>query len=203
MFFLTMKRVVLMAVCGIFVLGGALHCLAGDTPAEADPHEARWDSAEPQEVLETMYILGPGDRLRITVFGEDHMSGEFQVDGSGRIAFPLIGEVRARGSNLREVEDRLIEKLKDGFLVDPSIRLEVLNYRPFYILGEVRNPGKYEYVSGISLFNAVAMAGGYTHRARKNRAEITRANQDEVIENADHGTVILPGDVVYIRERFF
>jgi protein involved in polysaccharide export with SLBB domain len=78
-----------------------------------------------------------------------------------------------------------------------------LNYRPFYILGEVRSPGQYEYVSGINLHNAVAMAGGYTHRARRNRAEITRTHPDTVIENAEHSTVILPGDIINIRERFF
>ena len=158
---------------------------------------------DPQEALETLYTLGSGDRLKITVFGEDDLSGEFQVDGSGRISFPLIGEVRARGLTLRQLESRLSEKLKDGYLVNPRISLEVLNYRPFYILGEVSSPGKYEYIAGINLYNAIAMAGGYTHRARKNRAEITRINPDEVIEDADHSTVVLPGDVIYIRERLF
>lgn len=161
------------------------------------------DQEAAQEALETLYILGAGDRLKIKVFGEEDLSGEFTVDGSGRISFPLIGEVRARGLNLRELEERLGEKLKDGYLVSPSISLEVLNYRPFYILGEVRKPGKYEYVNGINLYNAVAMAGGYTYRAKQGKAKITRANTDEVIEDADHGTIILPGDVIYIDERFF
>lgn len=157
----------------------------------------------PHEVLETMYTLGPGDRLKITVFGEDHLSGEFQLDGSGRISFPLIGEVRSQGLTLRELEQRLGDKLRDGYLIDPRVSLEVLNYRPFYILGEVNKPGQYEYVSGITLFNAVALAGGYTHRARQNRAQITRTNPDMVIEDADHATIILPGDIINIRERFF
>ncbi|WP_291321967.1 polysaccharide biosynthesis/export family protein [Desulfonatronospira sp.] len=161
------------------------------------------DVSEPREILETQYTLGPGDRIKVTVFGEKDLSGEFQVDGAGNISFPLIGEVRVSGLSLRELEQSLLEKLLDGYLVDPSISLEVLNYRPFYILGEVNKPGKYEYVSGINLFNAVAMAGGYTHRARRNRAEITRTNPEKIIENADHSTVILPGDIIFIRERFF
>jgi len=158
---------------------------------------------EPQEILETVYTLDSGDRLKITVYGEDDLSGEFQVDGSGYISLSLIGEVRAKGLSLREMERTLVEKFKDGYLVDPRVSVEVLNYRPFYILGEVNNPGKYEYVSGINLFNAVAMAGGYTHRARRGQAEITRTNPEKVIDDADHSTVILPGDVIYIRERFF
>lgn len=161
------------------------------------------EDLEPQEVLERVYTLDSGDRLKITVYGQEDLSGEFQVDGSGNISFPLIGEVSAKGLSLRELEKRLKERLQDGYLVDPRISLEVLNYRPFYILGEVNNPGKYEYVSGINLFNAVAMAGGYTHRARRGQAEITRSNPEEVIDDADHSTVVMPGDVIYIRERFF
>lgn len=172
-----------------------IFCLAFSSVAEEAP--------EPQEFLETMYTLGSGDRLKITVFGEDDLSGEFQVDGSGYISFPLIGEIRVSGLNMRGLERELVERLQDGYLIDPRVSLEVMNYRPFYILGEVNNPGQYEYVSGINLHNAVAMAGGYTHRARRNRAEITRTNPDTIIENADHSTVILPGDIINIRERFF
>jgi polysaccharide biosynthesis/export protein VpsN len=161
------------------------------------------DDPIPQEVLETMYTLCSGDRIKITVFGENDLSGVFQVDGSGYISFPLIGEVTARGLNIRELEQNLVSKLQDGYLVDPLISLEVLNYRPFYILGEVKSPGQYEYVSGITLYNAVAMAGGYTYRARRNKAQITRDGSGELIENADHSTVILPGDIINIRERFF
>ncbi len=161
------------------------------------------EEPEPQEVLEREYQLDSGDRLEIKVYGQDDLAGEFRVDGSGNISFPLIGEVSAKGLSLRELEQRLIERLKDGYLVDPRVSMEVLNYRPFYILGEVNAPGEYEYVSGINLFNAVAMAGGYTHRARRGQAEITRSNPEKVIDDADHSTVVMPGDVIYIRERFF
>jgi polysaccharide biosynthesis/export protein VpsN len=179
----------------LVLLAFCLTGLAWTAAAQKDP--------EPQEILKTTYTLGSGDRLKITVFREDDLSGEFRVDGSGYISFPLIGEVKARGLTMRQLEESLVNKLLDGYLVDPRISLEVLNYRPFYILGEVKNPGEYEYVSGINLQNAVAMAGGYTHRARQNKAEIRRYNPEKVIENADHSTVILPGDTITIRERFF
>ncbi|TVQ96276.1 MAG: polysaccharide export protein [Desulfovibrionales bacterium] len=161
------------------------------------------DGHDTQQALETIYKLGSGDKVRITVFGEDQLSGEFQVDGSGYISFPLVGEVQTSGHAPRDLERILVDKLRDGYLVNPSISIEVLNYRPFYILGQVNKPGKYEYVSGITLQNAVAMAGGYTHRARQNRAEITRNNPDTITLEGEHSTLILPGDIITIRERFF
>jgi len=196
---LNIKRIFLIAL--FFVLPFSV--FAEEPAVDMLPEEATDTHKDPQKALETMYTLGSGDRIKITVFGEKSLSGEFQVDGSGYISFPLIGEVRTRGRSLRELENRLDEKLRDGYLVNPRISLEVLNYRPFYILGEVNKPGQYEYVAGINLYNAVAMAGGYTHRARQNRAEITRAHPDRVIEDANHSTIVLPGDIIYIRERFF
>ena len=156
-----------------------------------------------KKMSEVSYVLGRGDRLRISVFNEDDLSGVFQIDGSGNISFPLIGEVKSSGLTLRELEERLAQRLKDGYLVNPRVTLEVLNYRPFYILGEVNNPGKYEYVSGINLLNAVAMAGGYTPRGKQNNAKITREKPKAVINDADHSTLIMPGDIIYIHERFF
>lgn len=161
------------------------------------------ESAQAQASFEALYTLGSGDRLNINVYGEPDLSREFQVDGSGSISFPLIGQVVAKGLTIRQMVDRLSEKLKDGYLIDPRVTVEVLNYRPFYILGEVNKPGQYEYVSGMTLHNAVAMAGGYTYRARQDSAQITRGNPEEVIKEAEHSTIILPGDIINIRERFF
>lgn len=179
----------------------ALVCLilAGlSVSAPAQPNQ----EIEPQKALETMYTLGSGDKLQINVYGQEDLSGEYTVTGSGYISFPLIGELKVKDLTLRDLEKRLVQKLSDGYLVDPKVSLQVLNYRPFYILGEVNEPGKYEYVSGITLNNAVAMAGGYTHRAKRNSATITRANST-VIEGADHSTLILPGDTIEIPEKFF
>ncbi len=151
-----------------------------------------------------VYTLGSGDRVRVTVFGEEDLSGEFEVDGSGFISMPLIGEVEAGGLTLRQLEKAISEKLLDGYLKTPRVSVEVRDYRPFYILGEVKEPGNYPYVNGMTVLNAVALAGGYTYRARKKRLLITRANDAERAEQpATENTVVFPGDIVRVPERFF
>ncbi len=150
------------------------------------------------------YRMGPGDRLRVTVFGEEDLSGEFQVDGSGMIAMPLIGQVRAGERTVEELEAALVDRLKPDYLKNPRISVEVLNYRPFYIIGEVKNPGSYPYVNGMTAINAVALAGGYTYRARENNLYIIRANDPNRAKHpANRDTVVLPGDVIEVPERFF
>ncbi len=150
------------------------------------------------------YRMGPGDNLRITVFGQEDMSGEFLVDGSGFLSMPLIGEVKAGGLTVREVERAIVKKLKPDYLKNPSVSIGVLNYRPFYIIGEVKKPGSYPYVSGMTVVNAIALAGGYTYRARENKVLITRArNPERKKQRANHDTAVLPGDVIEVPERFF
>ncbi|MDO9263329.1 MAG: polysaccharide biosynthesis/export family protein [Desulfosalsimonadaceae bacterium] len=150
------------------------------------------------------YKLGSGDKVRVTIFGEEDLSCEVEVNGSGAVSLPLIGEVGAADLTLREFEALVQKTLKDGYLVDPKVSVEVVNYRPFYIMGEVRNPGKYPYISGISVLNAVAMAGGYTYRAKEGRAEIVRAGEAKAITTKSPDvTLVMPGDVIRIPERFF
>ena len=151
------------------------------------------------------YILGSGDKLRITVFGEADLSGQYEIDGAGGVAFPLIGEVPAAGATARTLEGRIVSKLKNGFLKNPTVSIEVLTYRPFFILGEVRRPGSYPYKNSLTVLNAVAMAGGYTYRAKSNRWVVTRSGnsniQDREIEEGDFK--VLPGDTIVVPERFF
>lgn len=149
------------------------------------------------------YELGSGDKLRVLVFGEQDLSGEFDVSGSGMVALPLIGQVRARGLTLSQFEDAVEEKLRDGYLTNPRVSVEVMNYRPFYIFGEVSEPGQYPYTSGMTVLNAVAVAGGYTYRANQNEVYITRGEGDEVGYPASQSVKVLPGDVVRVPERFF
>ncbi len=150
------------------------------------------------------YRVGSGDNLRVTVFGEQDLSGEFSVDGSGFFSLPLIGEVRAGGLTVREVERAIVKRLKPDYLKNPSVSVAVLNYRPFYIIGEVQKPGSYAYVSGMKVVNAIALAGGYTYRARENRVLITRTRGAErKKQRANHDTAVLPGDVIEVPERFF
>ncbi len=150
------------------------------------------------------YRLGPGDLLRIVVFGHEDLSGEFEVKGSGHVSLPLIREVKAQDLTLRQFEQAVIDALKPDFLINPRVSVDVLNYRPFYIIGEVKRPGSYPYVNGMTVVNAIALAGGYTYRAKEKEVLIMRARDAERKQKpADHQTVVLPGDVIEVPERFW
>lgn len=148
------------------------------------------------------YVLGSGDRVRVVVFGQDDLSGEFKVDGAGNISLPLIQVVKAAGLTLRQLEQTITNKLKPDFLKNPRVSLEVLNYRPFYIIGQVKNPGSYPYVAGMTVVNAIALAGGYTYRASESKVLITQVKGGKQ-RPANRSTRVLPGDVIEIPERFF
>lgn len=180
------------------ILGRAFRCLAvlasvflivlaGDARAQDD------------------YRLGSGDRLKVTVFNEDDLSGEYEIDGTGVVAFPLIGEVAAAGGSPRDLEKKIANKLRRGYLKNPVVSIEVLTYRPFFILGEVKRPGSYPYKNGLTVLNAIALAGGYTYRAKHNLWVITRGNkpawQEKEISNG--AFVVMPGDTIVVPERFF
>jgi polysaccharide export outer membrane protein len=169
-------------------------------------------SAEPGLVAErsagsstptaAVYRLDSGDKLRVIVFGEDDLSGEFEVDGTGTVSLPLTGQVGARGLTLREFEAAVEAMLSNGYLKDPRVSAEVLNHRPFYIIGEVQEGGEYPFVSGMNVLTAVALAGGYSYRANTAKVYITReAEELELPASAD--TRVLPGDVIRVPERFF
>jgi polysaccharide export outer membrane protein len=155
-------------------------------------------------VSDPNYHLGAGDRVRIIVFGQPDLSGEFQIDGSGKVALPLVGNVEAGGLSASDFEKRVTEKLKPDYLQDPRVSVEVMTYRPFYIVGEVKNPGNYPYTNGMTVINAVAMAGGFTYRAKDDDFEIKRANDpSKQIEEASQETLVHPGDVITVPERWF
>jgi protein involved in polysaccharide export with SLBB domain len=150
------------------------------------------------------YRLGAGDKVRVTVYGENELGGEFAVDGGGYIRLPLIGEVKAAGLSARNVETEVEKQLKDGYLVAPRVNVEVTAYRPFYILGEVNRPGPYPYVNGMTVLNAVALAGGYTYRANEKVGVIRRNGQSkEERLPLDQTIKIYPDDIITVKERFF
>lgn len=158
----------------------------------------------PVHANEAEYRLGTGDELGVTVFGHPDLSGKFHVGSNGTIAMPLIGEVRVAQMTLRQAEQQIVSRLKPDYLRNPQVSIDVLNYRPFYIIGEVRNPGSYPYVGGMTVVNAVAMAGGFTYRARESRIQIQRAGSpDGKMESAGPETRVFPGDVIQVPERFF
>ncbi len=151
----------------------------------------------------TDYVLGVGDKVRITTFGEDDLSGEFQVSSTGTISMPLINEIKAAGQTVSQVQAAIAAKLSEGYMKNPHVSIEVLSYRPFFIVGEVMKPGSYNYVNGMSVINAVALAGGYTYRADKDDIKVKHGGPDAKEESANETTQLVPGDVVNVPERFF
>ena len=150
------------------------------------------------------YRLGPGDALRLTVFRHEDLSGEFSLDGEGFFAMPLVGEILAGGLTARQLENEIeIRLTSGGYLINPQASIEVLNYRPFYIIGEVRTPGSYQYVNGMNLINAIALAGGFTYRADQDDIVISRGGSHGTEMLGEPDTEILPGDIVEVNERFF
>ena len=159
--------------------------------------------AQPQG-QEPEYRLGPGDRLQVTVFGQNDLSGEFEVNGAGQISMPLIQWVLVAGLTVQETELVIAGKLSPDYLKNPRVSVSVLNYRPFYIIGEVNRPGSYPYVSGMTVLNSIALAGGFTYRAKKSKVKIIRADDPEKRkQKAAADTEVLPGDIIEVPERFF
>lgn len=151
------------------------------------------------------YQLDSGDKVRIDVFGQPDMSGEQTVDGSGNVTVPLLGLVEARGVTVDELRGRVVERLSSSnLLVNPSVNVQVVTYRPFFILGEVRQPGQFPYVEGMTVLTAVAISGGFTFRADQDSFTVTRKTGSEIREEtAQRNSPVRPGDVIYVRERFF
>lgn len=151
------------------------------------------------------YPLMPGDKVRVNVFNEPDFSGEFQVNNSGNIAFPLVGEVSAAGSSPAEFEKKLATRLRSGFVRNPRVAVEVVSYRPINVLGEVRNAGQYPFRADLTAQDAIALAGGYTYRANTHTVYIRRANASgEITARTDGERVVInPGDTIRIPQRFF
>ena len=187
----------LVAACSDAPMTSGGPSLGAPLYASADP------SVEPPQEVEE-YRLGSGDKLRISVFGEDALSGEFVVNDAGQVSFPLIGTINAAGLTLPQLQRAIEAKLADGYVKQPRVAAEVLNYRPFFILGEVNKPGEYPYSVGMTVVNAVARAEGFTYRADKRNVYIKRSGSDKEEEFRLTTTLkVQPGDTIRIKERFF
>lgn len=153
---------------------------------------------------ETGYALGAGDKLRITVYGEEKLTGEYVVDGSGAIAFPLIGAIKAKGLTPPSLALAITAALKTGYIDNPSVAIDVLNFRPYYILGEVNKPGEYPFVEGLTVYSAVAKSEGFTYRADEKRVFIRHKDgKAEILYHLDGVTAVQPGDTIRVLERRF
>ncbi len=151
------------------------------------------------------YRLGPGDKLKVTVFGQPQESGQFEIDGSGNLAYPLLGQVHAKGLSVPEVQEKIRAELNANYIVNPRVTVEVLNYRPFYIYGEVNRAGSYPYVAGLTARRAVAIAGGYTRRARFSPVTVVRETGTGGVRelSVPLDLPVLPGDTVEVMRRLF
>jgi polysaccharide export outer membrane protein len=154
--------------------------------------------------VERPYMLRPNDQLRVQVYNEPSISGDYQVDGAGYISVPLAGRIRASGRTAGQLERAIVAALSRGMLKDPRVNVQVSNYAAFYIHGEVKKSGEYPYRPGLTVMDAVATAGGFTYRADESRAVVRRAgdNVDSVLP-LDRTISVSPGDNIKIPERFF
>jgi polysaccharide biosynthesis/export protein len=146
----------------------------------------------------------PGDKIRVVVYGEDSLTGEYEVDSNGFITLPLAGSIKASGLTNVQLERSIRSKLKKADLLDPRVTVESTDFRPFYVLGEVNKPGAYPYRSGLNVLSAIAIAGGATYRASTSQVYIQRSGSSELKKYPNAPNVlVMPGDVVKVPERYF
>lgn len=149
------------------------------------------------------YRLGVGDKVRVTVYGEKDLSGDFDLNDQGEVTLPLIGPVRIAGKSVGDAETDITNAYAKKYLINPHVNLQVMNYRPFFILGEVKTPGSYPFINGMTIVNAVVLAGGYTPRANTHGIAIKRAANPKVEVEVGEDASVLPGDIIRVPERFF
>lgn len=200
-FFIT----VWVGVLTFLILWADLPAAAGSYPPSSVLLEAQPAGDKALKERNETYRFGIGDKLDITVFGEENLSKVYTVNDQGMISVPLIGDVRTAGLDIQQLEQRLENRFREGYLVNPSISVELVQARPFFIMGEVLSPGDYEYKTGLTIIKAIALAGGYTYRAKKDEVTIIRQQDDTTVElkNVPVHTGLRPGDIIKVKERFF
>jgi polysaccharide export outer membrane protein len=158
----------------------------------------------PEPALNTPYRLASGDRVRVIVFGQENLSNSFSVDSSGAVAMPLIGQVHAQGLTTSELAGAIEARLKKGYVREPRVSVEVEAFRPFFVMGEVNVAGQYPFINGMTVQNAIAVAGGFTPRAVQDSVDITRiVSGSPTTFSEPLAFPVRPGDTITARERFF
>ena len=185
--------------------GGSPDSVAYGTPYPASPAPMAVAYAEPAPVRhDAAYHLDAGDRLRVVVYGQEGLTNTYAIDAGGAITMPLIGAVPARGRTTAGLAAEISARLRRGFIRDPSVAVEIESYRPFFILGEVAAPGQYPYVPNMTVETAVAIAGGFSPRARRDRVTLTHTDASGPTRFVvPSGTPLSPGDTVLVGERWF
>lgn len=161
-------------------------------------------SASDIPAVDSVYRLAAGDKLRVNIFGEKELSGQFEVDRDGTVNLVLIGKVEAIGLTAQQLEQRLVERYSAGYLVNPRINVEVYDQRPYYVVGEINKPGNYPISAGLTVRSAIANAGDYSYRANKKVVYLRRAGQSaEYPIDPDSEIYVAPGDTIRVGERYF
>lgn len=151
-----------------------------------------------------VHRLGVGDKLKVSVFGEQDLSGTFEVGPSGQLAMPLVGDIPAREKSVPELRDAIVGRLSQGYLKNPKVAVEVVGYRPFYVHGEVRASGEFAFKTGLKLRDAIVVAGGYTYRANRTFVILIRDGDPREVKVTTAGDVeVQPGDNIRVPERLF
>jgi polysaccharide export outer membrane protein len=150
------------------------------------------------------YQLGVGDKVHVIVYDEPDLTGDFDVNDQGIVSLPLIGQVHVAGLSLSQAQDLITQKYAANYLINPRVNVQILNYRPFYVIGEVKNPGSYPYVNGMTVLNAVALAGGYTPRGNENNIVVKHADDPSAQEQKiGENDPVKPGDIIRVNQRLF
>ena len=158
----------------------------------------------PSASSEASYILGPNDRINFRRHGESDITGEYEINNSGQVSIPLAGHIKAAGATTRQLEKAIASALAKGIVRDPRVNVEIAQYRPYYILGEVKKSGEYPYRHGLTVMDAVASAGGFTYRANENKVLLRRSGAGaEETYPLDAPVPVFPGDNIRIPERYF
>jgi len=182
-----------LAIAGISA-GLSVHASAQTGPSASAPSASSAES----------YILGPNDRIRLKVYGESDITGEYEINNTGQVSIPLAGHIKAAGATTRQLEKAIASALAKGIVRDPRVNVEIAQYRPYYILGEVKKSGEYPYRHGLTVLDAVASAGGFTYRANENKVFLRRSGAGaEETYPLDAPVPVYPGDNIRIPERYF
>jgi polysaccharide export outer membrane protein len=183
---------------------GDLDAMAYGASYAMAPTPAAYAAAPMPAAYDTSYKLDAGDKLRVVVYGQEGLTNTYAIDAGGSITMPLIGAVPARGRTPAGLAAEITAKLRHGYIRDPSVAVEIESYRPFFILGEVAAPGQYPYVPNMSVESAVAIAGGFSPRARRDAVTLTHTDASGPMRVVvPLGTALSPGDTVLVGERWF
>lgn len=193
-------RIVVLCLLQVLILAG---CSASGQIASPDMQVSSYGPPSSRGPVGP-YRLGPGDKVRLKVYGDTDVNDQYEVNSAGYVSIPLVGQVKAAGLTTRQLEEALMSRMKGKIANDPKVNVEIATYAPFYVYGEVKKAGLYPFQPGITIADAVATAGGLTYRANEDKVLLQRAGSHQAVIVPVDGTVrVYPGDNIRVAERYF